>query len=159
MSQIKIVFVCTGNTCRSPMAAAMAAQIFEEAGLAAVVLSAGVSAWPNQPASRHAIMVMEEGGLCLLAHKASIVSDNILDDASVVLAMTGSHQAILLSDYPMAKEKIFTLAGYVGESIDVSDPFGGSLEDYRACAAQIKGLLVLAVERLKNAASHPGDIN
>ena len=149
MSKFNMVFVCTGNTCRSPMAAAMAAQIFDEAGLLVTVMSAGVSAWPNQPASRHAIMVMEEDGLSLSAHKASITSDTILNEASLVLAMTESHQAILLSDYPSAKEKVFTLAGYVGDSIDISDPFGGSLEDYRACASQIKGLLVLAAQKLK----------
>ena len=149
MSQNKIVFICTGNTCRSPMAAAMAAQIFSEAGLTAEVLSAGISAWPNQPASRHAISVMEEGGLCLLSHRAATTSDAILKEASLVLAMTGSHQAILLSDYPAAKEKIFTLAEYVGQCLDISDPFGGSLEDYRICAGQIKELLVLVVEKLK----------
>jgi len=131
------------------MAAAMATQIFEKAGLQVTVLSAGVSAWPNQPASRHAIMVMEEGGLSLLAHKASIASEKIINEASLVLAMTDSHKAILLSDYPSAKEKVFTLAGYVAESLDISDPFGGSLEDYRACAVQIKGFLALVAEKLE----------
>ena len=144
----KIVFVCTGNTCRSPMAAAMAKEVFAQAGLEATVLSAGISAWPNQPASHHAILVMEEGGLCLLEHQATGISDDLLDEASLVLAMTGNHRAVLLSDYPAAKDKVFTLAEYVGECMDIADPFGGSLEEYRACAAQIKELLVLVAEKL-----------
>ena len=144
----KIVFVCTGNTCRSPMAAMLAAQIFNKAGIVAEVISAGVNAWPNQPASRHAISVMEECGLSLVNHKACATSDTLLEDATLVLTMTASHRAVLLSDYPAAKEKIFTLAEYVGQNADVCDPFGGSLEDYRVCAAQIRELLVLAAEKL-----------
>jgi len=145
MSPKKIVFICTGNTCRSPMAAALASQIFTQAGLAIEISSAGVSAWGNQPASRHAIKVMEEGGLCLAAHRAALVSEAMLDGAQLVLTMTSTHRAVLLSDYPGAKDKIFTLGEYVGKSIDIADPFGGSVEDYRACAAQIKSLLTLAI--------------
>ena len=143
----KIVFVCTGNTCRSPMAAMMAAQIFNEAGITAEIISAGVSAWPNQPASRHAITVMEECGLSLAEHKASLVSDDMFEDEALVLTMTASHKAVLLSDYPCAKGRIYTLAEYAGQSADVCDPFGGSLEDYRVCAAQIREMLVLAAEK------------
>ena len=149
MSPKKIIFVCTGNTCRSPMAAAMAAQIFAEAGLAAEIFSAGVNAMPNQPASRHAITVMEESGLCLLSHRATVVSDELLDSAELVLTMTDSHRAVLLSDYPKARDMVFTLSEYIGDEADVADPFGGDVEEYRACAAQIKDMLLRVVEKLK----------
>ena len=145
----KIVFVCTGNTCRSPMAQALAAQIFADAGLVCEVSSAGVSAWNNQPASRHALEAMKEGGLCLLGHKSALVSREMVEDATVVLTMTRTHRAVLLSDYPSAKEKIFLLSEYVGEGLDVADPFGGDLDVYRACAAQIKALLARVAEKLK----------
>ena len=143
-----ILFVCTGNTCRSPMAAAMAAKIFAEAGLITEILSAGVSAWPGQPASRHAVTAMEECGLDLLAHKSAIVSDKLIGDAALVLTMTKTHRAMLHSDYPAAKEKIFTLGEYAGENIDISDPYGGSLADYRQCAAQIKSMLEIVAAKL-----------
>ena len=149
MSPIKIIFVCTGNTCRSPMAAALAEQIFSQAGLVTKVASAGVSAWANQPASRHAISVMKDKGLCLIAHKAALVSKEILDGAALILTMTSSHGAVLISDYPEAKDKIFTLGEYVGKNTDISDPFGGSLEDYRTCAEQIKTLLLRAAKKLR----------
>ena len=152
MSAIKIVFVCTGNTCRSPMAEVMAAQIFAEAGLAVDVSSAGVSAFDGQPASRHAVSVMKDGGLCLLSHKAATVSGDMLEAAGLVLTMTGSHRAVLLSDYPAAAGKIFTLAGYVGDDANVADPFGGSVDEYRGCAAQIRKLLMLVAGKLGCAA-------
>ena len=149
MSPKKLIFVCTGNTCRSPMAAAMAVPLFAEAGLTVEIFSAGVNAMPNQPASRHAITVMEEDGLCLLSHRAAIVSDEMLAGAELVLTMTGGHRAVLLSDYPTAGNRVFTLAEYVGDETDVADPFGGSLEEYRACAAQIKDMLLRVVEKIK----------
>ena len=150
MSPINLVLICTGNTCRSPMAEAIARSLFTAAGLAAQVSSAGVCAMHNQPASRHAITAMEEGGLCLLSHQAQMVSDEMLNDATLVLTMTKGHKAMLLSDYPLAEDKIFTLAEYAEDSCaDVSDPFGGSLEEYKTCAAQIRALLELALEKIK----------
>jgi len=148
MSNKKIVFVCTGNTCRSPMAAVLATDIFAKAGLVAQVLSAGVSAWANQPASRHALSVMEEDGLSLTSHKACMVSDELVKNATVILSMTGTHRAILHSDYPKAKDKIFTLCEYAGHGKDISDPFGGSLEEYRACASEIKVLLQIVATKI-----------
>ena len=149
MSPKKIIFVCTGNTCRSPMAAAMAAPLFAEAGLTVEIFSAGVNAMPNQPASRHAITVMEEDGLCLLSHRAAIVSEDILDNAWLVLTMTDRHRAVLLSDYPKARDMVFTLSEYIGEAADIADPFGGDVEEYRTCAAQIKAMLLRVVEKIK----------
>lgn len=149
MTPLKIVIVCTGNTCRSPMAEVMATQIFANAGLEVEVTSAGVNAMHGQPASRHAVTVMKGNGLCLLSHKAAIVSGDMLATAALVLTMTGSHRAVLLSDYPATKGKVFTLAEYVGDDANVADPFGGSVDEYRACAMQIRGLLVLVAEKLR----------
>jgi len=131
------------------MAAAMAGAVLAEAGLTAEIFSAGTNAYEGQPASRHAISVMEEGGLCLLSHRSALVSDEMLKDANLVLTMTVSHRDVLYSDYPRMRDVIFTLGEYAGNKLDVSDPFGGSQDEYRACAAQIKAMLLRAVEKLK----------
>jgi len=148
----KIIFVCTGNTCRSPMAAAMATDIFKKNDLTVEVLSAGVNAWGNQPASSHALMVMKESGLCLAAHTSTLVYDTLIESATLILSMTSSHQAALQSDYPNAKDKIYTLGEYVGRDNDISDPFGGTLQDYRNCAKEIRELLSQVPDKLKRQA-------
>ena len=150
MSPIKIMFVCTGNTCRSPMAAVMATQLFAEAGLVAEVFSAGLYAINGQPASHNAISVMKESGLCLLSHRAAPVSGSILSEIMLVLTMTWSHREALQLRYPSAQNKIFTLAEFVGDSMNIADPYGGDLEEYRACAAQIKTVLIQVVEKFKS---------
>jgi len=136
------------------MAEVMAARIFAEAGLVVEVSSAGVSAFSGQPASRHALRVMKDGGLCLLSHKAAAVSGGMMEAAALVLTMTRGHRAALLSGYPAAMGKVFTLAEYVGGEADVADPFGGNADEYRACAAQIRELLTLAAEKLATQAAH-----
>ena len=150
----KIVFICTGNTCRSPMAAALGASIFGGAGLDIEVFSAGVSAWDGQPASQNAILAiagMEYPGISLNSHKSQIISRELLKNASLVLTMTGRHLDVVKSACPSARA--FTLYEYasgVKESGDISDPFGGDLEIYRACAEEIKQLLLSCVAKLKD---------
>ena len=134
---MKILFVCTGNTCRSPMAQAIAADMYAEWEF----YSAGVAAYPS-PASAHAAAVMTERGLCLAAHASQQVSEELLRDMDLVLALADNHKAMLMQDFPfLTCGNLYTLGEYAGVDISVSDPFGGSLDDYRSCAAQIHELL------------------
>ena len=133
---MKILFVCTGNTCRSPMAQALAADMYGEWEFH----SAGVAAYPS-PASVHAVAVMAERGLCLAAHASQPVTDELLQSVDLVLALADNHKASLLRDFPSLCDKLYTLGEYTGSDASVADPFGGSLEDYRSCAEQIYGLL------------------
>ncbi|MCL2287137.1 MAG: low molecular weight protein arginine phosphatase [Firmicutes bacterium] len=147
MSNPTIVFVCTGNTCRSPMAAALAASIFQENNLAVNVLSAGVAADTGSPASKNAVKVMGDEGIDLQPHRSTQISREILQNASLVLTMTAGHLYSINNICPRAK--VFTLGEYAGKSCDVSDPYGGNLETYRQCAAQIKQLIVQSITKLK----------
>jgi len=149
MQKVPVLFVCTGNTCRSPMAEAIARDFFAREGLSIQVLSAGVSAFNQQPASQHAITAMEADGLDLYAHQSQNVTSQMLHDASLVLALTRGHKQMLLSIVPSAKKKIYTLGEYAGTRQDVDDPFGQDLITYLACAAQIRGLLEKCLTKIR----------
>ena len=142
-----IIFICTGNTCRSPMAAALATSIFKQNKLNVAVLSAGVTAGDGYPASQNAILAMEDENIDINPHLSTQISQEILTQAALILTMTTSHLQIVQSIHPTANAH--TLAQYANQSGDVSDPFGGNLATYRKCAAQIKELLSASVAKLK----------
>jgi len=129
---MKILFVCTGNTCRSPMAQVMAAQLFGESY---EVASAGVMAMPKQKASTHAIEAMKQRKIDLTKHKSQMLSEDLLKWADLILTMTESHK------YAIADEKAHTLGEYAGINASISDPFGGDLDTYLSCAKEIYELL------------------
>lgn len=137
----KVLFVCTGNTCRSPMAQVLANDIFDKGGLALEACSCGVFAMDNNPASDHAVVVMGEYGLKLSTHKATPVKQGAVEEAAVIITMTSGHKSHLLQLFPQFAHKIHTMAEICAEEGDVSDPFGGNKDFYQQCAKQIKSCL------------------
>lgn len=133
----RILFVCTGNTCRSPMAEyllkAKAKDRFE-------VRSAGLAAWPGQEASEHVQTLLAQRGI-EIDHKAQQVSKELIQWADLVLSMTQAHANALKEQFPEEKDKIFTLKRYVRpdeEGADIADPFGGDLAVYEETLAEIE---------------------
>jgi len=134
-----IVFVCTGNTCRSPMAAALTEAIFKQQGIHATVLSAGVAAGSPSPASKNAIRAMRDDKIDIKRHRSTQVTIDFLQGADLILALTSSHLDAVMYMHP--KANAFTLGEFSGLGGDVSDPFGGDIAIYRECAAQIKKMI------------------
>ena len=133
-----VLFVCTGNTCRSPMAQALYNLLARQRGLDTFATSAGIMACEGMPASMGAQCAMEEYGADLTLHQAQTVTAQMLARADVVLCMQQSHQQALLAKYPQFRQKIHTLTQYAfGAYQPVEDPFGGDEEVYRRCARQI----------------------
>jgi protein arginine phosphatase len=147
----QILFVCTGNTCRSPLAEALLRSKLQERGVDGVTVgSAGTGAWDGAPASEGAYLVALEHGLDLSGHRARLLTRELATGADLVLTMARHHLAraeqlgvggsgYLLGEY----------AGREGSSAEVRDPFGGDLEGYRETFDELNGMLDAIVTRLE----------
>ena len=142
----EILAVCTGNTCRSPMAEGILRELARESGQEIQVSSAGLCA-DGAPVSANAAMAMAERRIDISGHRASQLTPDAARSADLILTMTGAHRQMLAAALPDAADKVFTLAQWAGEEGDVLDPFGGSLGQYRACRDQIWELLRKGWER------------
>jgi len=132
------------------MAEALTRAALAEAGVQGVtVSSAGTDAFTGDPASANARAVMRERGLDLDGHRARRVDRQVIEDADLILTMTSRHKDRLVRLVPRAIEKTFTLREFAsGEKLDVSDPFGQSVESYRKTAEELANEIARLVQRL-----------
>lgn len=145
----RVLVVCSGNTCRSPMAAALLKHLWQKArpGWDLEVQSAGTGAFPGDRAAEHAVTVMQERGLDLSAHRSQVVPDGKQFD--LVLTMTRSHRDAILAYRPTLAGRVFTLGEYAGTGQDVPDPFGGPLTAYQHTASALESMLQAVVHRIR----------
>lgn len=131
-----ILFVCTGNVCRSPMAAGLLRQRLSEAGLGTRhrILSAGIWALDDCPASEHAVAVMGERGIDISDHIAHTITSNDIVTADLILVMSREHEEIIRNTWPQYSWKVYRLSEMVGKRKDIADPYGSPIEEYRICA-------------------------
>lgn len=144
---MNILFVCTGNTCRSPMAAALFNKIAVERNLDVRIESAGIFACDGEPASTEAVIAMKKYGIDLLGHHAQSINTELLEKCDLILTMTAAHKMVI---EPSAQGKTFTLNEYAGIDGDIPDPYGGDVEEYEQCAKQIYLALLKVADRIEH---------
>ena len=131
-----ILFVCTGNTCRSPMAEALYKHMTGKDAS-----SAGLSAPFGAKASDYAVSIMEKMGINIKNHASRQIDYQMLETADAVITMTETQKAMLLYSVPEFEYKLFTLYEWAGKKGDVKDPFGGSEVVYEECAKELEELI------------------
>jgi protein-tyrosine phosphatase len=156
LASMMIVFVCTGNTCRSPMAEllmrarlaeCLKCKIDELEDRRVVVMSAGIAAAPGCPPASEATQVMRERGLDLARHEAQPLTDQIVRHADLILTMTQSHLQSIIERWPHAADRVCML---LPDKRDVADPIGQTVKAYRDCAEQLTSGVNFHAERLQH---------
>lgn len=138
-----VVFVCTGNTCRSPMAEALmrrriadhlkcSAADLEDRGM--MVMSAGIAAMSGGRASLESVQVMQDRGIEINGHESQPLSERLVRFADLILTMTRGHREAIVAQWPEAAGRTKVVCR---DGVDVSDPIGGPIDRYRRCADQI----------------------
>lgn len=129
MKERLVLFVCTGNICRSPMAEYMLRARMDD-GTDWTVASAGLSACNGIAASQAAVAVLAEEGIDLTPHRSRPLDRQLVDAAAVIVVMTAAHREQTGMLYPDARERVFLLSSFGGDDPDVPDPIGSYVDAY-----------------------------
>ena len=139
---MNILFVCTGNTCRSPMAGAYFKSLCEKSARPDIIVeTAGTFAGEGEPASAQSVAVMKDYGIDLSTHKSSTLTKGKIDAADLIIAMTASHRHHIGSMSASALKKTKTLLEFAQNNGNISDPFGGTEKIYSDCFSEMKEAL------------------
>lgn len=143
MSKKILVFVCTGNTCRSPMAEIIMKNKLKYAGITDIrVTSAGLSATDGEKMSKNSAKALRELGYKPTSFKSKMLTSELLDKASMVLCMTSTHKS-----YLQGFSNVYTIAEVTGLN-DILDPYGGSLSTYIKTSHQLEDACNIILEKI-----------
>lgn len=152
MKQERILFICTANVCRSPMAEALCKDIIKKDGKSGgnpiEVRSAGISNINGADASDQALLVLRERGIDMSRHKSRVIDQDFIDWADLVLCMEAEQLNNLRHSFPADYPKLHLLSEYCGSEGDISDPSGKPTGAYEECARQLEFLLTTLMRKM-----------
>jgi len=145
-----ILFVCTGNICRSPMAAGLLQQRLRKDPERRDwhVMSAGTWASEGRPASAYAVAEMADRDIDISAHRSRRVTESLMKQADLVLVMTRNHAEALRVTFPEQADKVYMLSEMVGKTFDIADPYGGTRLEYSYIAQELEQLIDEGYDRI-----------
>jgi protein-tyrosine-phosphatase len=146
---MNLLFVCSGNTCRSPMAEALARKIADRRGIKDLnVSSAGTNAWDNVPATDEALLVGMERDVDLTGHRARMLTPEIVSEADLIFVMTPAHLEQVKQMGGRGKVHVIDEYSSGAANEGIADPYGGDLEAYRQTADTLEHELEKLFDRL-----------
>ncbi len=151
---IKIMFVCSGNICRSPMAHHYMQKKVKELNIENkfLISSCGIFAYSGEKATLNAIMAMKDYFVDLENHRATNIFDTNIIDYDYIITLTKLHKSQIECNFPKLKEKIYTLKEFANEKLvykDIDDPWGLNIEVYKSCAKEIVENVDKLIEKIK----------
>ncbi len=136
-----VLFVCTANICRSPMAMGLLQSKINGQEERWLIRSAGVWALENQTAAANTIKLIYDRGIDLSDHRSKLVTKDLIEKFNLILVMERNQKEALKTAFPKQSAKIFLLSEMAGETFEIVDPIGGSLADFTATGLEIENIL------------------
>jgi protein-tyrosine phosphatase len=135
---LKVLIVCTGNTCRSPMGEGILKHLSKKYNTNIEVRSAGIFALDGDRASSNAILALDSIGIDISNHISNQLHGGMIEEADIVLTMTDNQKEAIIKRFPKSDKKVYSLNYYAfGIEKDIEDPYGGTLKDYEMARDEI----------------------
>ena len=152
---MKIMFICTGNICRSAMAEGMMKKLIKDNNINDIeVYSCGIYAETGDYATYNAVEAMKYYDVNIENHRATNIRDSKINEMDIILCATMSHKQSVVYLYPNLKEKVYTMKEYAKidnnkQDMDIKDPWGYDINVYENCAREISNCLDMIIQNIK----------
>lgn len=149
---MKVLFVCTANTCRSPMAEEIFNKLINSSDI--VAQSAGITIVPGSfVTEKSAELIKEELNVDVKDKQAIQLNDSMIKNSDIILTMTNYGRDFIKENYPNYKDKVFSICEYAGVKGEVTDPYGSTVSVYQKIYKELEGVMPLLIDKLKKVRS------